>query len=66
MCAVGTAFQIHRKVGYRKFQLKFSIVNFSAALPGTPVPSTAVDLMADAKILLLGRECNDQMSLQVT
>jgi hypothetical protein len=57
MCAAGTAFQIHRKVGYRKFQLKFSIVNFSAALPGTPVPSTAVDLMADAKYH--GIKCNE-------
>jgi hypothetical protein len=30
--------------------------NFSAALPGTPVPSNAVDLMADAKILLNGHD----------
>ena len=32
------------------------IVNFSAALPGTPIPSNAVDLMADAKILLNGHD----------
>ena len=31
-------------------------VNFSAALPGTPTPSNAVDLMADAKILLNGHD----------
>ena len=30
--------------------------NFSAALPGTPTPSNAVDLMADAKILLNGHD----------
>lgn len=30
--------------------------NFSAALPGVPVPSNAVDLMADALILLNGHE----------
>jgi hypothetical protein len=30
--------------------------NFSAADPGTPVPSDAVDLMADAKILLNGHD----------
>jgi hypothetical protein len=30
--------------------------NFSAALPGVPVPSSAVDLMADALILLNGHE----------
>lgn len=31
-------------------------VNFSAALPGVPVPSSAVDLMADALIMLNGHE----------
>ena len=30
--------------------------NFSASLPGTPVPSNAVDLMADAKIQLNGHD----------
>jgi hypothetical protein len=30
--------------------------NYSAALPGTPTPSLAVDLMSDAKILLNGHE----------
>jgi len=30
--------------------------NYSAAAPGTPIPSQAVDLMADAKILLNGYE----------
>ncbi len=30
--------------------------NFSAAGPGTPTPSSAVDLMADAKILLNGHD----------
>ena len=30
--------------------------NYSAAEPGTPIPSQAVDLMADAKILLNGYE----------
>ncbi len=30
--------------------------NFSAALPGVPVPSSAVDLMADSMILLNGHE----------
>jgi len=30
--------------------------NFSASLPGTPTPSNAVDLMADAKILLNGHD----------
>ena len=30
--------------------------NFSAALPGTPVPSNAVDLMADALIMLNGHD----------
>ncbi len=31
-------------------------VNFSAALPGTPVPSNAVDLMSSALIMLNGHE----------
>jgi len=30
--------------------------NFSAADPGTPIPSNAVDLMAEAKILLNGHD----------
>lgn len=30
--------------------------NYSAAAPGTPIPSQAIDLMADAKILLNGYE----------
>jgi hypothetical protein len=36
--------------------IDFSFVNFSASDPGTPVPSDAVDLMADAKILLNGHD----------
>ena len=30
--------------------------NFSAAIPGTPVPSNAVDLLNNAKIMLNGHE----------
>ncbi len=36
--------------------LKIFVVNFSAAGPGTPVPSDSVDLMESAKILLNGHD----------
>lgn len=47
---------IQREANYTVGTLYNDWFNYSAAAPGTPVPSDAVDLMADAVIVLNGHE----------
>jgi Large eukaryotic DNA virus major capsid protein len=47
---------LQRNVNYQSGTAYNDWFNFSAASPGTPVPSYAVDLMESAKILLNGHE----------